>query len=118
MEAYRDQYATLFNCGRKVVVIGISTDADTTLASWAREADFPMLFASDTGGAAGRLYGAWDANRNRLSDRAVYVIGPDGRVAHVIRAFNQLSARAYEALGAVVDSISPPPAAPPDSTSP
>ena len=37
MEAYRDQYATLFNNGKKVVVIGISVDADTTQANWARE---------------------------------------------------------------------------------
>ncbi|MBD0275717.1 MAG: redoxin domain-containing protein [Acetobacteraceae bacterium] len=108
MEAYRDQYATLFNNGRDVVVLGISVDPDTTLASWAREADFPMLFASDPQGAAGTLYGAWNASRNRVNDRAVFVIGPDGRVAHAIRAFNQLSARAYEELGAVVDSLSPP----------
>ena len=52
MEAYRDQYATLFNNGRKVVVIGISADPDTTLASWARDEQFPMLFASDAGGKA------------------------------------------------------------------
>jgi len=38
MEAYRDQYATLFNNGRKVVVLGISVDADTTLASWTQVA--------------------------------------------------------------------------------
>ena len=47
MEAYRDQYATLFNAGKKVVVIGISTDADTTQANWARDSGFPNLFASD-----------------------------------------------------------------------
>ena len=47
MEAYRDQYATLFNNGKKVVVIGISVDADTVLSNWAREASFPNLFASD-----------------------------------------------------------------------
>ena len=35
MEAYRDQYATLFNNGRNVDVIGISVDPDTALASWA-----------------------------------------------------------------------------------
>ena len=29
MEAYRDQYATLFNNGKKVVVLGISVDPDT-----------------------------------------------------------------------------------------
>ena len=107
MEAYRDQYATLFNGGRNVVVLAVSTDADTTLASWAREADFPMLFASDTAGAVGALYGAWDTSRNRLSDRALYVIGPDGRIAHVMRPFNQLSARAYEELAAAVDSLAP-----------
>ena len=28
MEAYRDQYATLFNNGKKVVVLGISVDPD------------------------------------------------------------------------------------------
>ena len=37
MEAYRDQYATIFNSGKKVIVLGISADADTTLAAWARE---------------------------------------------------------------------------------
>ena len=47
MEAYRDQYATLFNNGRKVTVIGISVDPDTTLAAWANESDFPVVFASD-----------------------------------------------------------------------
>jgi peroxiredoxin len=53
MEAYRDQYATLFNNGKKVVVLGISTDADTTLAAWAREGSFPFLFVSDSGQVIG-----------------------------------------------------------------
>ena len=61
MEAYRDQYATIFNNGRDVVLIGISTDADTTQASWAREKDFPQLFASDVGGKAGTLYNSYQA---------------------------------------------------------
>ena len=39
MEAYRDQYATLFNNGRKVVVIGISVDADTCLLYTSDAAD-------------------------------------------------------------------------------
>ena len=107
MEAYRDQYATLFNGGRRVVVLAVSVDPDTTLASWARDADFPMLFASDTGGVVGRRYGAWDA-RNRVDDRSLYVIAPDGRVAYHVRPFNQLSAAAYARLAAVVDSLAPP----------
>ena len=112
MEAYRDQYATLFNNGRRVVVLGISVDPDTALLSWARDASFPMLFASDNGATVGRRYGAFDA-KNRVDDRSLYVIAPDGRVAYHVRPFNQLSAAAYSRLGAVVDSLSPPPADPP-----
>jgi peroxiredoxin Q/BCP len=109
MEAYRDQYATLFNGGRKVVVLGVSVDPDTALASWARDASFPMLFASDVGGTVGRLYGAFD-EKSKLDDRSLYVIAPDGRVAYHVRPFNQLSPVAYTRLAAVVDSLSPLPA--------
>ena len=109
MEAYRDQYATLFNNGRRVVVLGISVDPDTALASWARDASFPMLFASDSGSVVGRRYGAFDA-KNQVDDRSLYVIAPDGRIAYHVRPFNQLSAAAYARLGAVVDSLAPPPA--------
>jgi peroxiredoxin len=63
MEAYRDQYATLFNNGRNVAVIGISVDADTTLASWARDEDFPIVFASDPGSKVGQLYGSRGSGR-------------------------------------------------------
>jgi len=112
MEAYRDQYATLFNNGRKVAVIGISVDPDTALASWARDAWFPIIFASDPGGQVGQRYGAYDA-ASGVDNRSLYVIAPDGRVAYHVRPFNQLSAAAYSRLGAVVDSLSPPPADPP-----
>jgi|SRR4026208_26445 peroxiredoxin len=110
MEAYRDQYATLFNNGRNVVVIGISADPDTTLASWAREEDFPNLFASDPDGKAGQLYSAYDA-KNKLDNRSLFVVGPDGRVAYVTRPFKVLTPSAYTELAAVVDSLAPPPKA-------
>jgi peroxiredoxin len=79
MEAYRDQYATLFNNGRKVVVVGISVDADTTQASWARDSEFPILFASDTAGRVGAMYGAYD-EKNKTDNRSLYVIAPDGKI--------------------------------------
>jgi peroxiredoxin len=104
MEAYRDQYATLFNGGKDVVVIGISADADTTLAAWARESDFPMLFASDASGEAGRRYGSYDAAR-KLDTRNLFVVGPDGRVAHVMMSFKALSPDAYTELAAAVDKL-------------
>jgi peroxiredoxin Q/BCP len=113
MEAYRDQYATLFNNGRKVTVLGISVDADTTLASWAREEDFPVLFASDPGGKVGQLYAAYDA-KNKLDNRSLFVVGPDGRIAYVTKPFKVLTPSAYTELAAIVDSLAPPPK--PDST--
>ena len=107
MEAYRDQYATLFNNGRNVVVIAVSVDADTTLAAWAKESDFPMLFLSDPGGRAGQLYSAYLA-KNKVDDRSLFVIRPDGRVAYVTRPFKALTPGAYTELAAVVDSLAPP----------
>ena len=107
MEAYRDQYATLFNNGRRVTVIAMSVDPDTTQAAWAREQGFPMLFASDAGGNVGKRYGAHD-EKNALDNRALYVIGPDGRVAYYTPSFKVLSPGAYTELAAVVDRLSPP----------
>ena len=106
MEAYRDQYATLFNQGDDVVVIAISTDADTTLASWARESDFPMLFATDPDGTVGKLYGTFDGKR-RFHTRGLFVIAPGGRVAYRTPSFRVTTEQAYVDLGAVVDSLSP-----------
>jgi peroxiredoxin len=105
MEAYRDQYATLFNAGKDVVVIGVSVDADTTLAAWARESDFPMLFASDASGEAGRSYGTYDAAR-KVDTRNLFVIGPDGRIAHVMMSFKVMSPDSYAELAAAVDKLS------------
>jgi peroxiredoxin len=96
MEAYRDQYATLFNAGKKVIVIGISTDADTTQASWAREYGFPNLFASDPDQAVAKLYGSADRT---LDTRNVFVVGPDGKIIARMMKFNVLSTDAYTQLG-------------------
>src|SRR5208283_3070050 len=105
MEAYRDQYATLFHNGRKVAVIGISVDADTMQANWARESSFPMLFASDPGGVIGKLYGAYDG-KNSMDNRSLFVVGPDGRIAYVVKPFKVLAPASYTDLGHVIDSLS------------
>jgi peroxiredoxin len=109
MEAYRDQYATLFNNGRRVVVISISVDADTTLASWARESHFPMLFASDVDGKVGSLYDTYDAAR-KVEARTLFVVDPEGNVAYIMRPFHVLAAKDYTDLGAVIDKLEPLPA--------
>src|SRR5689334_5925362 len=95
MEAYRDQYATLFNNGKNVVVIGISRDPVDTLAAWARESNFPVSFASDTDQTVAKLYGSADG---AYDTRNVFIIGRDGRIASRIMKFNVLSADAYTEL--------------------
>jgi peroxiredoxin Q/BCP len=106
MEAYRDQYATLFNNGRKVTVIGVSVDPDTALLSWARDADFPMLFASDPGGTVGTAYGAYNP-QTQMDNRSLYVIGPDGRIVYKAQPFRQMAEDAYTELAAAIDKVAP-----------
>lgn len=101
MEAYRDQYATIFNSGRDVVVIAISSDADTTLAAWARQLEAPQLFVSDSDGRIGQAFGVWVPDR-RFNRRAVFVIDPEGRISYSAVPFRELSADAYVELGDAV----------------
>jgi peroxiredoxin Q/BCP len=107
MEAYRDQYATLFNNGKDVVVIAISVDPDTALASWARDLDTPILLASDPGGTVGKRYGAFNTKHN-LDDRSLFVIAPNGKVVYRAQPFRELVADSYTELAAVIDKLAPP----------
>jgi peroxiredoxin Q/BCP len=107
MNAYRDQYAQLFRNGRDVVVIAISTDSAGALASWARDSEYPMLFASDTGAAVGRAYGAL-ASRPNQTNRNLFVVGPDGRVAYRAVPFREIDPTAYAELGQAISRIAPP----------
>ena len=102
MEAYRDQYAKLFNGGRNVVVLAVSADADTALASWARDLETPVLFGSDVGNAIGRRYGA-----PRGSSRNLFVIDPSGRIAKRMTPFNELAQTSYDELEAAVKKTLP-----------
>jgi peroxiredoxin len=105
MEAYRDQYATLFNGGDGVVVLAISTDNVQTVADWAKEQGSPLTFVSDTAAVAGALYATKPPVGNFLR-RVLFVIGPDGTVQHVMRPFRELSADSYIELGEAVKRAS------------
>ena len=104
MEAYRDQYAKLFNSGRKVVVLAVSVDPDTALASWARDLETPVLFASDVGQTVGKRYGSI---RGGVDNRNLFVIDPTGRIAHRMTPFNELAQTSYEELEAAVKKTLP-----------
>lgn len=101
MDAYRDQYAKLFNNGEGVTLLAISTDPDSTLASWARDKGYPFTFLSDPDGKVGDTYGSKVPGRN-LTARNLFVIGKDGRVAHVMAPFREVDASAYVQLGEAV----------------
>ena len=107
MNAYRDQYAQLFKNGRNVVLIGISADADTAQASWAKDSEFPFLFASDSGSVVGKMYGAFSV-RGNLDNRNLFVVGPDGRIAYRATPFREIDPTAYTELGSAIGKLIPP----------
>lgn len=111
MKAYRDQYASVFNEGRNVVLIGISNDSQEELASWLKDEDFPFLFATDAAndGATYAAFGGGLRPNNMVDSRAVIVVGPDQTIAGVIPQFNQVDPAAYEELAAMIDAVTPEP---------
>ena len=107
MQAYRDQYASLFRSGQNVVLIGISNDSPEELASWARDEDFQFLFGSDRDGSAYAAFGGDPRDNGMVGSRAVVVVDPQGRIAEIIPRFNQVDPGAYEQLRAAVDRVTP-----------
>jgi peroxiredoxin Q/BCP len=104
MQAYRDQYAQLFKDGQNVVLIAISADPDTALASWARDDQFQFLMLSDTTLAVARTYGAL-LSRPGLANRNLFVVGPDGNIAYRALPFREVDPKAYTDLGAAIDQL-------------
>jgi peroxiredoxin Q/BCP len=104
MQAYRDQYAQIFRNGRGVVLIAISSDPDTALASWARDLEAPFLFGSDRDLTIATRYGAL-AGRGGMANRNLFVVGPDGRIAYRQTPFREIDPTAYEELGAAIASL-------------
>ena len=109
MQAYRDQYASLFRNGQKVVLVGISNDPAEVLASWARDDDFQFLFGSDPDGSAYAAFGGNPREGGTVGSRAVIVVDPEGKIAEVIPRFNQVDPGAYETLKAAIDRVTPDP---------
>jgi peroxiredoxin Q/BCP len=101
MEAYRDQYAQLFNNGNGVTVLAVSSDDVETQQAWAAEAKFPVTFVSDPAAVAGNAYDVKYPAVNMFR-RVVFVVDKEGRIAHVMRPFRELSAGAYTELGEAV----------------
>ncbi len=91
-----------------MVAISISSDGVGELASWAKDANFPVLFASDTSGEIAEKYattGTGIGPLKKFFKRVVFVVGPDGRVAQVMRPFSALSQDSYAQLDSAVDRV-------------
>ena len=92
-----------------MVALSISSDGVDELASWAKDANFPMLFASDTTGDIAEKYattGTGIGPLKKFYKRVVFVVGPDGRVVRVFRPFSALSQDQYAQLDSVIDGLS------------
>ena len=101
MDAYRDQYAKLFNDGKKVTLLAVSVDPIGELASWAKDRKYPFRFLSDPDGKVGKRYGASDT-KYKLDNRTLYVIAPGGKISYVASEFQEVDPQAYVALGEAV----------------
>ena len=106
MNAYRDQYAQIFRNGKDVILIAISADADTMQQSWARDSQFPFLFASDSNTAVARAYGAL-APRAGMTNRNLFIVGPDGRIAYRAVPFREVDPTAYTELSDAITRLAP-----------
>ena len=106
MNAYRDQYAQLFKDGKNIVLIAISADPDTALFTWARDAQYPFLFANDTGTAVGKAYGALSRFPG-ITNRNLFVVGPDGKIAYRATPFREIDPTAYTELGTAIAKLVP-----------
>jgi peroxiredoxin Q/BCP len=104
MQAYRDQYATLFKNGRDVVLFAISVDSDTALASWARDIELPFAMLSDPGSVVGKQYGAI-STRAPVNNRNLFVVGPDGTIAYRATPFREIDPTAYAELGEAIGRL-------------
>ena len=90
----------MFNGGKNVYLLGISVDADTTLAAWTIEKNYPGAFASDPAQVILKAYGS---ARGAMASRNLFIIGPDGRITFRAVGFNVMSADAYIELEKAVD---------------
>jgi peroxiredoxin len=107
MHAYRDQYAQIFNNGQDVILIAISNDPVEELYSWARDDQFQFLMASDGQLDVAKAYGAYDAGRQRLAARNLFVVGPDGKIAYRALPFREIDPTAYTDLGEAIKKLIP-----------
>jgi thioredoxin-dependent peroxiredoxin len=76
-------------------VVAISSDGPASHLEFARKLAIPFPLATDADLAVARSFGVADDEAGR-ANRAVFVVGRDGRLLHVNRDYNPGSAADYE----------------------
>jgi len=105
MHAYRDQYEEVFGNGQNVILIGVSADSPEELAAWAKDDQFPFLMASDKDLKLANALGA--VGRSGMTNRNLFVIGPDGKISFRATPFREIDATAYQQLAAEIRKTLP-----------
>ncbi len=91
-----------------MTIFAISNDAPEALASWAADADFPVLFGSDAEGDAAEAFGIGRMGNGMPQSRAVVVVDPEGRVSWATSVFREIDPTAYDELAAEVARVAMP----------
>jgi len=79
MQGYQAGIQTFTDSG--AVVFGISTDPLDTNKKFAESLNLEFAILSDEGGAVSKKFGV--LNERNMSNRTTFVIGKDGKIAHV-----------------------------------
>ena len=89
------------------MLVPFLSESASQQASWATEANFPVTFVSDVAGSLGTPYDVMvERNGQKFMRRVLFVVGPDGRIKHVMRPFRELAADSYTELKAAVEKAS------------
>lgn len=90
---FRDRQDELDALG--AAVVGVSTDSTSRHERFADRHDLGFTLLADTDGAVARRYGTlWRLGPLRLARRHSFLVGPDGRIAHIYR---RVRARSHSA---------------------
>lgn len=79
MQGYQAGIQTFTDSG--AVVFGVSTDPLDTNKKFAESLNLEFAILSDEGGAVSKKFGV--LNERNMSNRTTFVIGKDGKIAHV-----------------------------------
>ena len=76
--------------GRDALILGISPDTVADQAKFKKKFDLPFTLLADADHAVAEQYGVWKEKKNYGKtymgvERTTFLIGPDGRIAHVFK---------------------------------